>query len=658
MALKYFLDETIFNEHLFKTGEVSQQLKRLINLQASRQINCYISRRNTLKKVFEFDYDYGLSFRHIFGVVPSFDVIKDHLELVGVVSQGLSTEAKTVPESTSRLQLANFLELAETVESGISAETGDIKNFDEDTDAKKGDKDFSQLPKQPQDSAGSFLFATIGIIFFLKSVIDLEVEKSEDKIAAQERLAYFNSPLSDIPDISSAAFPEGVKQVKVFGSNVFAGISFVDQSRYIEIFYQEEFYSFSGLSSSIEKGVADRNGNSKASFDLIKELFGDEKNRSNDTIPQDFSQENSRALDFLGGQIFLMNPSEISVFKSEQGILSQSVTDKDALLEMVAEVSENSSSSESTEIISPANKNLVAEANTQEFVYSLLKFSKGEQLEIELEPSGLVLMPNDIESTENLVDDIIKSDPFHAGKSPGLSDPLEEPKFAEMPNSLGETESSEEHGPFDEHKLIEGSDSLDRPEPIESSDVLDDPVLSISVDDNSSASVIDEPKLTITERFLKVSGVSSEFSPKVTVGRDAIFESLVGLYIVDDENGTIKDDLTGQALSPRDLGYREAALSNRLGQDFSVDMDGSQVESTLVFKENAIYGLYIDVNYMKNGLNDNSFDLDSVFFSFPGANPGYAKQVTLIDPQTLGFEDLSMGDQDFNDFTLRFDQSS
>lgn len=119
------------------------------------------------------------------------------------------------------------------------------------------------------------------------------------------------------------------------------------------------------------------------------------------------------------------------------------------------------------------------------------------------------------------------------------------------------------------------------------------------------------------------------------VNREATFDSLGGLYRVDDLNGRIG------SLAPGDAGYVEAALAQSV-----VQFDGSGPSGSVLFEGGFLYAPYLLSNGSTSG-----------FLSpFTATNPNRADNVRLLGDNRFTFEDkLGGGDGDFNDFSFQVD---
>ncbi len=146
------------------------------------------------------------------------------------------------------------------------------------------------------------------------------------------------------------------------------------------------------------------------------------------------------------------------------------------------------------------------------------------------------------------------------------------------------------------------------------------------------------------------------------VKSEAAFNNTVGLYQIENAQGTVVDPLTGGTLIPSDTGYAEAALRNRV---VSFDRNGNVIEGTNnindIISNNGLVAPFIISNgTFSEWLNDNSnntiFGEKAIaYFPFIDANPDKGDHVVLLGNNTFGFEDLPGGNSDFDydDMTLQ-----
>lgn len=122
----------------------------------------------------------------------------------------------------------------------------------------------------------------------------------------------------------------------------------------------------------------------------------------------------------------------------------------------------------------------------------------------------------------------------------------------------------------------------------------------------------------------------------------ADFDSLVSFYQLANEDGTVIDLLTGQAIAPGAPGYAQAALANSV-----VQYDQNNTEPFLL-QGGAIYAPYI----LADG------DANAAYFPYLGANADGFDHLRLLGNNVFGFEDKPNGsDRDFNDMVLQVNLS-
>jgi uncharacterized repeat protein (TIGR01451 family) len=134
-----------------------------------------------------------------------------------------------------------------------------------------------------------------------------------------------------------------------------------------------------------------------------------------------------------------------------------------------------------------------------------------------------------------------------------------------------------------------------------------------------------------------------------TIKRDAAYNNIVGLYKIDDAEGTVTS-ITGAKLKPQDLGYKEAALYNKIAGLDLVGENGTTVNMEKTVAGGELYAPYLIVN----GYNPHpNFINYSVYTAFAQSNYGQEDRVRLLGDNTFGFEDLINGDKDFNDIVIQ-----
>ncbi|MEN8444913.1 MAG: DUF4114 domain-containing protein [Cyanobacteria bacterium J06555_13] len=138
-----------------------------------------------------------------------------------------------------------------------------------------------------------------------------------------------------------------------------------------------------------------------------------------------------------------------------------------------------------------------------------------------------------------------------------------------------------------------------------------------------------------------------------SVYRKAKYNSTFGLYAIEDELGSVRDEF-GVLLQPGDTGYTEAALRERI----DIDMTG-QNEQVLTYNskltEGKLFSMFIVADGNVGQLLDSEIANDpDIYFNHIGANSDGVDHVRLLGDNTFGFEDLAGGgDRDFNDIIVK-----
>ena len=157
--------------------------------------------------------------------------------------------------------------------------------------------------------------------------------------------------------------------------------------------------------------------------------------------------------------------------------------------------------------------------------------------------------------------------------------------------------------------------------------------------------------VVVTETSIDLTALSEEtVTVAIEVTREANYNNTVGFYVIENEQGAVKDPLTGQLINPEDAGYQAAALANRIdvtltgenGQTkrYSADLDTRQRLSSFLVADDSIAALLDDIS-----TND-----PAVYFHYTGANSDGQQHVRLLGDGVFGYEDMvGGGDQDFND---------
>jgi hypothetical protein len=154
--------------------------------------------------------------------------------------------------------------------------------------------------------------------------------------------------------------------------------------------------------------------------------------------------------------------------------------------------------------------------------------------------------------------------------------------------------------------------------------------------------------------------LTGQVSANCTVNREADFNNVIGLYVVQNEQGAVLDPLTGQLVNPGDAGYARIAIQQRLDVAFSVE-DGGTATFVNQLNAGAILAPFLIANasvdeFLAANPDNLAGQASQAYFAFLGANSDGVDHVSLLGDNTFGFEDLpGAGDRDYNDLTLKID---
>ncbi|MEQ9359117.1 DUF4114 domain-containing protein [Coleofasciculus chthonoplastes] len=163
-----------------------------------------------------------------------------------------------------------------------------------------------------------------------------------------------------------------------------------------------------------------------------------------------------------------------------------------------------------------------------------------------------------------------------------------------------------------------------------------------------------EPELINLED--QTSSVSAKF---FNIESDAGFDNSVGFYAVENEQGDVKDKVTGELISPDEAGYAEAALAQQVVGDMNRNTGIFEAE----FQAGTILAPYIIANgtteeWLETNPNNQRLGWNDpiAYFSYLGANPDGKDHVSLLGENKFGFEDwFGGGDMDHDDITFEVD---
>lgn len=154
----------------------------------------------------------------------------------------------------------------------------------------------------------------------------------------------------------------------------------------------------------------------------------------------------------------------------------------------------------------------------------------------------------------------------------------------------------------------------------------------------------------IQKEIIDLSGLEegAKVTANINITSHAVLDNTVGLYPIEDPQGTIIDPLTGSKLVPSDEGYAVAAIRQRI-VEFDKNGGGS------VELADGFYAPFLIVNNTAEQWlveNPNNFPLLDTFAYFPflSANGGSFdfEHIALLGDNTFGFEDLRIAESDFD----------
>jgi hypothetical protein len=139
------------------------------------------------------------------------------------------------------------------------------------------------------------------------------------------------------------------------------------------------------------------------------------------------------------------------------------------------------------------------------------------------------------------------------------------------------------------------------------------------------------------------------------VREESEYENVVGFYVVEDENGAVRDPLTGNLINPGEEGYIKAALRNSQNNAFQMGEKG--IGGSKEIKGGQIFAPFaIADGTLEEVLDDNPDNDPQVYFAHIGANTDGVDHIRNLGGNTWGVEDmLGGGDMDFNDIVFKLD---
>ena len=180
--------------------------------------------------------------------------------------------------------------------------------------------------------------------------------------------------------------------------------------------------------------------------------------------------------------------------------------------------------------------------------------------------------------------------------------------------------------------------------------------IEILQDDNSPLSIGTQLQGNNAEsEIIDLTGLAAaSITASIEVFREAAFDNTIGFYAIEDADGTVIDPLTGDALSPGDSGYQQAALANRV--DLALTGENGQIQQfTAELETGKLLSTFIVIDATVDDLlGGSSFNSDGLYFNHIGANADGKDHVRLFGDNIFGYEDIAGGgDMDFNDAVVK-----
>lgn len=139
------------------------------------------------------------------------------------------------------------------------------------------------------------------------------------------------------------------------------------------------------------------------------------------------------------------------------------------------------------------------------------------------------------------------------------------------------------------------------------------------------------------------------------VANEADYDNTFGLYVVEDEGGTVLDPLTGNRIAPGEAGYAQAAIQRTVLQTGEDEMGSVQLASGVLLAPYIIADGTM-AEFVANNPTNQAGGQTFAYFTFLGANPDGVDHARLLGDNLFGFEDwFGGGDRDYNDIVVQFD---
>jgi hypothetical protein len=134
----------------------------------------------------------------------------------------------------------------------------------------------------------------------------------------------------------------------------------------------------------------------------------------------------------------------------------------------------------------------------------------------------------------------------------------------------------------------------------------------------------------------------------VLIAREASYDSTIGFYKLERNDGAVRDSLTNKLVLPGEVGYAAAALrSANLFSGFGTLATGNGVNKTATLEAFKDAGLLAPFARVAN--------TGETYFSFAAANSDGLSHFRVLGSGVLGLEDIKGGgDRDFDDLIVGF----
>ena len=144
--------------------------------------------------------------------------------------------------------------------------------------------------------------------------------------------------------------------------------------------------------------------------------------------------------------------------------------------------------------------------------------------------------------------------------------------------------------------------------------------------------------------------VMETMTTKVSLSREANYDTEIGFYKIVDINGGVRDPLTGILVSTDSEQYSQTALSaDNLVNNLSklIVEDNKSIVNTFTMNESSLIAPYATVNN------------ETTYFAFGAANSDNFDHFKSLGQNLIGFEDIhGGGDKDYDDMIIKIDINS